>query len=121
MAYNVTKVAVTLGWNVLYGSMGPVGHVRRIALVMGAMPSHQWVPNGGWRWSFLAENPHVGREAQCPLMAYIGTKVTVISDWNGSYESMGPYGHVRCLELVMGAMPGAQWVTNDRLRGYLLA
>jgi len=21
--------------------------------VMGAMPSHQWIPNGGWNWSFF--------------------------------------------------------------------
>ena len=49
------------------------------------------------------------------------TKVAVISGWNGLDESMGPVGHDRRLYLVMGAMPGAQWVQNDRLRGSFLA
>ena len=39
-------------WNDSDGSMGPVEHVRYLALVMGTVPSSQWVPNGGWRWSF---------------------------------------------------------------------
>ena len=37
------------------------------------------------------------------------------------YGSMGPKGHVRGLDLVMGDMPGAQCVQNDRLRGSFLA
>ena len=85
------------------------------------MPSSQWVPNGGWRWSFLAENYHVRRGAQWPLLAYRATKVAVISSWNGWYESMTSNRHVRCLDLVMGIMPGAQWVPNDCLRGSSLA
>ena len=121
LASNVTEVAVTSGWNGSYGSMGPKEHVRHLALVMGAMPSPQWVPNGGWRWSFWAENPHVGRGVQWRLMAYVATNVAVISDWNGSYGSMGPFGHIKCLDLVMGGMTSAQWVQNDRLRGYFLA
>ena len=40
-------------------------------------------------------------------------EVTDISGRNGSYESIGPGGNVRCLDLVMGAMPGARWVQND--------
>ena len=36
------------------------------------------------------------------------TQVAVISGWNGSYGSMGPRGHTRRLEQVMGAVPGAQ-------------
>ena len=43
-----------LGWNGSYGSMGPVGHVRHLDLVMGAMPSAQWAPNSRFRVSFLA-------------------------------------------------------------------
>ena len=41
----------------------------------------------------------------------------------GKWEarSMGPGGHVRCLDLVMGALTGAQWVQNDRLRASFLA
>ena len=49
------------------------------------------------------------------------TKEAVKSHLNGSYESMGPGGHVQSLDLVMGAMTGAQWVRNDRLRGSFLA
>ena len=49
------------------------------------------------------------------------TNVTVIHGCNGSYGSMGPEGHIRGLDLVMRATPGAQWVQNDRLRGSLLA
>ena len=44
------------------------------------------------------------------FLASNGTKVAAISGWNGSYGSMGPGGHVRCLDLVMGAMTGAQWL-----------
>ena len=49
------------------------------------------------------------------------TKVAAISGWNGSYESIGPEGHIRHLDLVMRAMPGALWVQNDRLKGSFLA
>ena len=45
----------------------------------------------------------------------------LISGWNGSYGSMGPVGHVRHLDLVMGTMPCAQWVRKDRWRGSFLA
>ena len=48
------------------------------------------------------------------------TKVAVISGWNGLDGSMGPGGHVRCLDLVMRDLPGAQWVRNDLLRGSFL-
>ena len=60
LSSNLTQVAVISGWNGLYGSMGPVGHVGHVDLVMGPLPSPQWVPNGDRRWSFLAENLHVG-------------------------------------------------------------
>jgi len=49
------------------------------------------------------------------------TKVAGISGWNGSCGSIGPIVHGRRLDLVMGAMPGAQWVQNHRLRGSFLA
>ena len=49
------------------------------------------------------------------------TKVIVISDWNGSYGSMGSKGHVRCQDLVMGVLTGAPWVKKDRLGGSFLA
>ena len=51
------------------------------------------------------------------FLASNDTKVTVLSGWNGLDGSMGPGGHVGCLDLVMGALPGAQLVRNDRLRG----
>ena len=60
LASNVTQVTVISGWNDSYGSMGLVGHAGNLALVMGSMPSPQWVPNGGWKWSFLVKNLHVG-------------------------------------------------------------
>ena len=47
--------------------------------------------------------------------------MAVISNWNGLNGSMGPGGHVRRLDLVMGAMTGAQWVQNDCLEGLFLA
>ena len=42
-------------------------------------------------------------------MASNVTKVVVISGWNGLDGLMGPGGHVRCLDLVMGDLTGAQW------------
>ena len=36
------------------------------------------------------------------------TKEAAIPDWNDLYGSMGPKGHIGRLDLVMGAMPGAQ-------------
>ena len=53
LSSNVTQVAVISGLNDLHESMGSVGHAGHLALAMGSMPSPQWVPNGGWRWSFL--------------------------------------------------------------------
>ena len=49
------------------------------------------------------------------------TKAAVIPGWNDLDGSMGPGGHVRSLDLVMGDLPGVQWVQNDRLRGIFLA
>ena len=54
-------------------------------------------------------------------MASNVTEVAVVSGWNGLDGSMGPEGHDRRLDLVMGAMPGAQWVQNGRLIGSFLA
>jgi len=34
---------------------------------------------------------------------------------------MGPEGHIQILDLVMGALTGAQWVQNNRLQGSFLA
>ena len=47
--------------------------------------------------------------------------MAVVSGLNGSYGSMGPKGHVRGLDLVMGAIPGAHWVRNDPLIWSFLA
>ena len=54
------------------------------------------------------------------FMASNDVQVTVISGWNGSGGSMGPGGHIRSLDLVMGGLTGAQWVQNDRLGGSFL-
>ena len=51
---NVTKVAVTSGWNGLDGAMGPGGHVTSLGLAMKALPGAQWVQNNRLRGSFLA-------------------------------------------------------------------
>ena len=93
LASNVIQVTVISGWNDLYESMGTKGHVGHLASVIGSMPSPQWVPNGGWRWSFLAENLHVGWGAQWPRLAYIGTQETVISGCGSLSGSMGPQAH----------------------------
>ena len=79
LASNVTHVAVISGWNGSYGSMGPRGHVRGLDLVMGSMPSPQWVPSGGWRGSLFGGKYPCRRGIQWPLLAYIATQVTVIS------------------------------------------
>ena len=95
LSSNVTRAVVFSGWNglYLYGSMGPVGHVGHLASVMGSMPSPQWVPNGDWRWSFLAEKSPCWRWIQWPLLAYIATQVTVISGCSSLLGSMGPRVH----------------------------
>ena len=119
LASKVTQVAVVSSWNGSYQSMGLTRHVRYLALVMKAMRSPQCIRNVGLRRSFLAENLNVRRGVQWPLLAYIATQMAVSSGWNGSYGSMGPKGHIRrlYLYLVMGVMPGPQWVPNNRLRG----
>ena len=48
------------------------------------------------------------------------TKVAGISSWNG-LKAQWDLGNMSDLDLVMGALPGAQWVQNDRLRGSFLA
>ena len=112
LASNITQVTVISGWNDSYGSMGPKGHVEHLDLVMGAMSSPQWVPNGGLRWSFLAETLHVGRGIQWPLMAYIATQMTVISDCSFFWGSMGPRVHRKYLSHAVGGIGHARWVHN---------
>ena len=101
--------------------MGPGRHIQSLDLVMGAMPGAQWVRNDRLRWSFLARNPHFLGGFSGTFLASNDTKVAVNSGWNGLYGSMGPNGHAKHLDLVMGAMPGAQWVQNDRPRVSFLA
>ena len=70
---------------------------NRYKIVAGG--GHPWseipMSEGGFSGTFLASNV---------------IQVTVISGWNGLYGPMRPGGHTRHLELVMGAMPGSQWV-----------
>ena len=54
-------------------------------------------------------------------MASNVAQVTVISGWNSLFGTMGPKGYVQHQDLVMGSMPGAQWVQADHLRGSFLA
>ena len=53
LASDITQMAVISGLYGSYGSMGPEGHVRCLDLVIGGMPSAQWVQNSRWMWSFL--------------------------------------------------------------------
>jgi len=76
------------------------------------------VAGGGPFWPKI---PHVGGVFSGTFLTSNATQVAVISGWIGSYGSMGPKGHVRHLDLVRGAMKGAQWVRKDLLRGSLLA
>ena len=100
--------------------MGSKGHVQRLDLVRGAMTGAQWVRNDRLRGPFLAWNPHFRLEGQRTFLASNVIKMAIISGWNGLDGSMGPGGHVRYLDLVMGDLPGAQRVQNDRLRGSFL-
>ena len=50
------------------------------------------------------------------FMASNVTKVAVISGWNGPYRSMGPGGHIRCLDLVMRALTGAWKDKSDLIQ-----
>ena len=61
------------------------------------------------------------RAVQWHVLSLQYHQVAVITGWNGLFRSMGQAGHVRHLDLVMGAMRGAQWVPNDHLRGPSLA
>ena len=54
LSLNVAQVDVIFGWNGLYGSMGPGGHIQSLDLVMRVIPGAQWVQNGCWRGSLLA-------------------------------------------------------------------
>ena len=82
---------------------------------MGPKQSLEWV-------FFCLKSPAflVGVERQVLGVQYV-TKVVAISDWNGLYDSMRPGSHRRSLDLVVGAIQGAQWVRNNRLRGSFLA
>ena len=92
--------------------MGPGGHVRCLDLVIGAMTGAQWVRNDRLRGPFLAWNPHFRLEGQRTFLASNVIKMAIISGWNGLYGSMGSGENVRSLDLVMGALTGAQWGQN---------
>ena len=48
-------------------------------------------------------------------MASNVTQKAGICGWNGLDGSMGPGGHIQSLDLVMGAVSGAQWVQKGSL------
>ena len=104
-----------LEWFIRIG--GIRGTYQSLDLVMGDLPGAQcqWVRNDRLRWSFLALNPHVGGGLSGTFFASAVTQLAVITGWDALYGSMGPGGHIRCLDLVMGGMTGAQWVRNDSL------
>ena len=99
-------------WNDSYGSMGPLGHVGQLDLVMvmGAIPSPQWIPNGGWRWSFLAKKNSMSESEGDPVatfLANIATQVTVISGCSSLLGSMGPRAHTKYFGQAVGAIVNA--------------
>ena len=103
--------------------MGPTPHVRGLNLVMGVLTGAHWVQNNRslllGRVVFWMKSTFL-RGLSGTFLASNVTKVIVISDWNGSYGSMGSKGHVRCQDLVMGVLTGAPWVQNDCLGGSFL-
>ena len=117
LSSNITQVAVIQVWNDSYGSMGPRRHVGHLASVMGAMPSPRWIPNGGWRWSFLAEKSPCRRGVQWPLLANTATQVTVFSGCSSLSVSMGPRAYTKYLGQAVGAIVNAPWVRNGLWRG----
>ena len=117
MASNVPKVAVISGWNGSDRSMGPRGHVRCLDLVMEGPARCSMGPKSSLERVFFSLKSPVLRGFSSTFLASNVTKVAVVSGWNGLDGSMGPKGHVRYLDLVMGDLPGAQWVQNHRLRG----
>ena len=117
LASNVTQVAVISGWNSFYSSMGLVGHFKHLALVVGAMPGAQWVPNGDWSGSFLAPKSSFLRGVQWHRLACIATQVAEISGCSQLSGSIGPRAHTKYLIQVVGAIVHARWVRNGLWRG----
>ena len=95
--------------------MGPEGHIQSLDLVMGAVSDAQWVQKGSLKRVFFSLKSPFLRVVSVKFLVSNVTNEAVIYGWNGSYGLMGTGGHVRCLDLVMGAMPGGQWARNDRL------
>ena len=79
---------------------------------MGSKPSRER--------GFFSPKSLVLRGFSGTVLASNVTKVAVISGWNGLDGSMGHGGHVRYLDLVVGDLPGAQWVRNHCLKGALV-
>ena len=114
-------MAVISVWNDSYGSMGPLGHVGHLDLVMGAMSSPQWIPYGGWGWSFLAEKSPCRRGIQWSLLANIATQVTVFSGCSSLLGSMGPMANTKYLGQARGGIVNAPWVRRNGIwRGTFL-
>ena len=69
---------------------------------------------------FSLKSPFL-RGLSVTLLASNVAQVTVIYCLNGSYGSMRSGGHIRSLDLVMGALTGPHLVQNDRLTGWFFA
>ena len=120
-ASNVTQMIVISGGNGLYGSMGPRGHVRHLALGDRGHAKCALGPKHRLEGVLFGLKSHVGGRFDGTFLASNATQVNEFSGWNGLHGSMRPRGHVRHLSLVMGAMKGAHWVRKDRLRLSFLA
>ena len=100
-------MAVMSGWYGSYGSLRPKKLVRHLAFgdmghakcAMGPKQSLVGVLFGLKSGAPMSEGGSAARS-----WPPVSPQVTVSSRWNGSYGSMGSGGHVRHLDLVMGAM-----------------
>ena len=99
------------GGHVRHLAFGDIGHVK---CAMGPKQSLEAV-------LFGLKSPCLGGIGT-PFLASNVAQVTVIYGWHGSYGSMKPEGHVRSLDLVMGAVPSAQYGSETilSLRGCFL-
>ena len=97
-----------------------MAHNKYLRQAVRAIVHARLVRNGLWRGSFLFKKPHVRGGFSGGLFASNVTQMVVFSGCYGYYGSMGPRGHVRRPEWVIGAVPGPRGVQKDRLRGSFL-
>ena len=101
LTYIAIQLAVISGWSGFSGSMGPKEHTKDLSLVVGAwymLGGSKAVAGEGHFWSKI---PMSEKNSVAPSWPPMPPKL-FFSGWNGLYGSMGPWGCVRHLGLVMG-------------------